>query len=395
MSENKSLKFTVIIPTRERCDTLESSLKTCVSQDYDNLEIIVSDNFSHDKTKEVVNFFKDRRIRYINTGKRVSMSDNWEFALSHVDSGYVMFLGDDDGLLPGSLVELNKVIWPDLIKKTTRSLLSIPLRTSLVKSNSKEMLIDVINFKRHYSELPWLYKGFVSYDAIKRAMQESGRFFHSMSPDVYSGIVLACVIETYYYSFKPYTLNGASRHSIGTAGFSGRPDNQVTKKFLSEDNIPFHSKLVVVPSLPIVVAESFLQAQDHISAAKVFKIDIREVLKVAVKQAVHYPGNRFEKVIEAAKKIAYLNQINDDFISQIISKNKNQPRSYEPVFGLNIVRSSLLLDCTEFGVRNVYEASLLCKCVLTFNKFRYYRMREMFKTNFRLIKRELLRRLGL
>ncbi len=75
------MKFTVIIPTRERADTLYYSLKTCVTQDYDDLEILVSDNFSQDNTREVVESFKDPRIRYINTGKRVSMSDNWEFAV--------------------------------------------------------------------------------------------------------------------------------------------------------------------------------------------------------------------------------------------------------------------------------------------------------------------------
>ena len=83
--------FTVVIPTRERCDTLEHSLRTCVTQDYDNLEILISDNFSQDRTREVVESFNDKRIRYINTGKRLSMTDNFEFALSHVKpEGYII-----------------------------------------------------------------------------------------------------------------------------------------------------------------------------------------------------------------------------------------------------------------------------------------------------------------
>ena len=51
--------FTVVIPTRERYDMLEYALRTCVMQDYDNLDIIVSDNFSQDRTREVVESFKD------------------------------------------------------------------------------------------------------------------------------------------------------------------------------------------------------------------------------------------------------------------------------------------------------------------------------------------------
>ena len=100
MSEN--IKFNVIIPTRERADTLLHCLRTIVSQNYENLDIIVSDNFSQDNTREVVESFSDPRIKYINTGKRVSMSHNWEFALHHVQGDYVTFVGDDDGFLDGS-----------------------------------------------------------------------------------------------------------------------------------------------------------------------------------------------------------------------------------------------------------------------------------------------------
>lgn len=50
--------FTVVIPTRERCDKLEHALRSCVMHDYDNLEIIVSDNFSQDRICDVVQYYK-------------------------------------------------------------------------------------------------------------------------------------------------------------------------------------------------------------------------------------------------------------------------------------------------------------------------------------------------
>ena len=111
MSNSKNNHFTVVIPTRERSDTLEHALHTCVIQDYDDLEILVSDNFSQDRTREVVESYKDPRIRYINTGRRLSMTDNFEFALSHVPSkGYVIYIGDDDGLLSDGIRGINAVI---------------------------------------------------------------------------------------------------------------------------------------------------------------------------------------------------------------------------------------------------------------------------------------------
>ncbi len=406
MNKNNKVKFTVIIPTRERCEVLKSALKTCTAQEYDNLEIIVSDNASEDKTKEVVESFRDNRISYINTGKRVSMTDNWEFALSHVDGGYVTYLGDDDGLLPGSLVELNEVIsqtgteaiacktaiyfWPDYKGESKRNTLIISLRTSLVKRNSKEMLIDVINFRRSYDELPLLYRGFVSYKVIKKVMQESGRFFHSMIPDVYSGIALASILESYYYSFKPYTISGASCHSHGGACSNISEDNQTYKKFFSENNLSFHSKFVFAPSGPIFVAESFLQAQGHVPYARNLKIDIKKCLKAAIIEVVHYPEKLYETVADAVKKIACLNQI-EPYALQIIAAHKNfPPRFYNPVLGFNILRGQLVIDCAEFGVRNVYDAAVLCRHILVLEKSKFFSANDVIKTTISLAKREII-----
>ena len=97
--------FTIIVPTRERTDTLRYTIQTILNQTYKNYTVLISDNFSQDGTRDIIDSFTDERIKYINTGKRVSMSHNWEFALAHVERGWVTILGDDDGLLPNSLMK--------------------------------------------------------------------------------------------------------------------------------------------------------------------------------------------------------------------------------------------------------------------------------------------------
>src|SRR5262245_50223599 len=103
-------KFTVIIPTRERADTLYWTLRSCLVEEYENLTVLVSDNCSTDNTEEVVREIKDPRIKYIKTPRRLSMSDNWEFALEHVTDGYLNFIGDDDGLISNSLGIANQIL---------------------------------------------------------------------------------------------------------------------------------------------------------------------------------------------------------------------------------------------------------------------------------------------
>lgn len=104
------IKITVIIPTCERSETLYHCIKTCLNQDYANYELLISNNASTDNTDDVISSFNDSRIRYIKTDEKLSMSEHWEFALSHVKDGYVMIIGDDDGLIPNSLNYMDKLV---------------------------------------------------------------------------------------------------------------------------------------------------------------------------------------------------------------------------------------------------------------------------------------------
>src|SRR5207249_2293678 len=48
----------------------------------------------------------DPRVRYVNPGRRVSMSANWEFAVEQARGDYIMIIGDDDAIVPGALDRL-------------------------------------------------------------------------------------------------------------------------------------------------------------------------------------------------------------------------------------------------------------------------------------------------
>ena len=79
--------FTILIPTMDRAATVVDTIRTCLSQEDENLRIIVSDNASTDDTMEVVRSFSDARLSYINPGRRLGMSEHWEFALAYVPDG--------------------------------------------------------------------------------------------------------------------------------------------------------------------------------------------------------------------------------------------------------------------------------------------------------------------
>ena len=44
---HKTPFFSVVIPTRERADTLHYCLKSCIAQAFEDVEFLVSDNLRH------------------------------------------------------------------------------------------------------------------------------------------------------------------------------------------------------------------------------------------------------------------------------------------------------------------------------------------------------------
>ena len=64
-------RFSIVIPTRERAETLWHTLHACLAQRFDSYEIFVCDNCSSAATKETVKSFESRKIKYIIDRKQL------------------------------------------------------------------------------------------------------------------------------------------------------------------------------------------------------------------------------------------------------------------------------------------------------------------------------------
>ena len=105
------MKFSVLLPTRNGGKYLKSCIESVLSQDYEDMELIVFDNANTDNTAEVVNSYSsDKRLKYFRTDSVVSVTDNWNNALKKSSGDYVLMIGDDDFLLPGYFDTLDKII---------------------------------------------------------------------------------------------------------------------------------------------------------------------------------------------------------------------------------------------------------------------------------------------
>lgn len=294
-------KYTVIVPTRDRAETLEATLRTCLRQTYENFEVIVSDNCSEDHTQEIVTGLKDPRIRYLNTGSRLSMSGNFEFALQHATEGFVMFIGSDDGLMPDAIDYVNSIVneyrvdavscrqatyvWPDFPdEKIAGRLVLESLKEGVEIRKTDDWINKALSFKSFYCfDLPNLYCGFVHRRVIDRACK-GGQYFRSITPDAYSAFASAIFLERYAFSYRPFSIAGASIKSNGASGLHPNGDKKEAEKFNQENDIPLADGFVNCASFEIILAESFAKlAKAFPSECSNYRINYQRMLEGALR----------------------------------------------------------------------------------------------------------------
>lgn len=404
-----STHFTVVIPTRQRCETLNACLQTCLAQDYDNCDFLISDNASTDETREIVSSFHDSRIRYVNTGERLGIASSWEFALSRdMKDGYVVFIGDDDGLLPNALELAAKMIadfkpraltceevgyhWPTYMRKELQNHVIIPLTSGNVRVDSKQAIHNVVHFGKPYSILPMIYRSFIQTNVIKEIMtsQGSGPFFRSMAPDLYSGIAIGLYLREYWHSMTPLILNGTSGQSIGTSCFFPGSDRlKAQENDREEKSIKFHQKLIAVESIPLIVGESVLQALDHLPFAAGVNVDFHEMAVAAVKAVKGYPSEHYTRVTIAFIQMAKERGMEAE-IRRVLRENPNLPTpNRSPVLGVNVINRTLLLNGSNFGVKTVADAARLSGYILRLMELGYLNPRGIAASTMSFLGREL------
>lgn len=380
-------KFTILIPTRERADTLEYTIRCCLNQTYQDLEIIVSDNFSQDNTYHIVKSFNDKRLKYINTGKRVSMSENFDFALSHVVDGYVMFIGDDDGILPNSLEYVNEIIyhtkceavvshnafytWPGT--KNPNQLTWSSSEGYEIRQ-AKEWIRKYLNFNMLYTfDLPGAYCGFVKRTVFDR-VTINGRFFRSSTPDAYSALAVAFSIDYYVFSYTPFAVHGSSARSNGGAYLStgNQKEGEESKLFFKENTIPVHPGIVMTKAFRVCSLETYLQFSDAFpELTKEYKIDWEIFLRYVMTERSEATKDEIEN---AVKKMCVMYNVDYDRLSSSIPKKFTGVSYKEIVFRAitkikNTIKNkkSSVADATRYGIYNVYDAVLLLNFFLKEN----------------------------
>ena len=247
------MKISIVVPTRNRCEFLQHCLESCLVTDDENIEIIVSDNNSSDDTRAIVAAFDDARLKYVNPERDLSMRQNFEFALSHSDGDYVIFIGDDDGVLANGLATVRYLIdryqadvitwrhityiWPTeepvpaegLLKFRSKDFCGPLLELNAPKIFEEFCAGDKINYRDGAN----IYHGCVSRQVIDKVKAHGGQYFQGQIPDVNTAMSNLTVAHRYMWIRNPVTIAGAGSKSNGTAMNSTNAASQKQKNIVN------------------------------------------------------------------------------------------------------------------------------------------------------------------
>lgn len=95
------MRLSVVIPTYNRVAYLKQTIESALQQDYDDFEIVVSDNASTDGTQELLcQYTVHPAVRYFRNNSNIGMVPNWRRAVFELARGdWFVLLSDDDYLI--------------------------------------------------------------------------------------------------------------------------------------------------------------------------------------------------------------------------------------------------------------------------------------------------------
>lgn len=355
--------YSIVIPTRERHDVLQYSLKTALALPQPNVEVVVMDNFSSPETLAVVQQHKDPRVKYFRSDSRLSMSENWELGLNKVSGDYVFFLGDDDGIMPDAIELAMRIhnwypdkilawkpivwMWPTTIVEPYRNVLHMHISKKVELRDSHESLRKLYAYENSFHESPGVYNAIVPMSFMRKFSADHGKYFFSPVPDIYSGIVNSYFTENHVYSYRPLSVWGLSKHSTGVSYSFSHVASQSVDQFLSENkklwDAPIDEKLVQSKLTEVIMADTKIKTkQFFFPDDDSIKLNMVGVVRSLCEAATRYTTGT-DQIVREIQEVARKNSVSSDDFK--IPSEFTGPQSLVNNYSMDVERDLISFSC--------------------------------------------------
>ena len=231
------MRISVAIASYNGEKYIEEQIRSIINQSYPVNEIIVSDDGSSDKTVEILNRIKDKRIIVIQNNGRKGYCGNFENALKKCTGDYI-FLADQDDLWMQNKVQS----FIDFIEKYP-SASCIFSDGILIDENDNQLLGEMNHTIHESSEMLWLDRNKYLERAVSQPLANgmaiciSKKLLESALPfpDIKGShdqwlIFCSLCLDTCYYLNKKlvkYRLHG--NNTAGNPVYKGKPSIRLKK----------------------------------------------------------------------------------------------------------------------------------------------------------------------
>ena len=90
------IMISIILATQNNEQTIFSTIKSILNQSYNNFELIIINDFSTDKTKQIIQSFNDNRIIYIENQKNIGRSKSRNLGIKKAKGEFIAIMDGDD-----------------------------------------------------------------------------------------------------------------------------------------------------------------------------------------------------------------------------------------------------------------------------------------------------------
>lgn len=405
IEEESKVKFSIVIPARNSSKTLLYTLKTCLEQRYNgDYEIVVSDNSTEGNTDvyDTIKKLNDSRLVYVKTPRNLHLPRSFEFAFLQAKGEYIIPIGSDDGILPWTLEVLDMITdkfpqdeviqwergfyaWPGF-NGGQENQFSIPRKYEKGKIQGNyikatDYLEAVMENPASMYSLPLLYiNSCFRRSYFKTLLDRTGCLWNGICQDLYMGIITAAIHPKIMLLQYPLTIAGMSASSEGVRAnkevMSAEEGEKIIQRYQSDGNVGGYCKTWYEQLSPDTGSDisslylSLLRAvnigvlpEQYLESYFDFKKMFINVCRNMSVRDIFF-DRRIHEIRYAAMQHGeeFLKWFDDAVYSQAFTPieypdvEKKQKRTYK--VGTDQYGGQTL-DASEYGVTNIYEASLL------------------------------------
>jgi len=146
----------IVIPTYNGEKYIREAINSCLNQTYKNIQLIIVNDGSTDRTEEIINSFKDKRILHVGHKKNRGLPEALNTGFSYAKGDYLTWISDDNYYTKNTIEEM--VNFLEMNKCDF-------VYSNFYKINGKRRLVDVS--KLDYKKTSWIGACFLYTKKVK------------------------------------------------------------------------------------------------------------------------------------------------------------------------------------------------------------------------------------